>query len=105
MNKSKGHMSIRCHSEMLLKITLLWEQQIHNRLGYFPEGFRETCRGHFKSYLTDIEKELDNDLCAVRNTISILKQTDTDSTCADTAEPAAADGTFGEDDGEDSSKT
>lgn len=56
----------------LQDLLLSWEQQVHARLGYFPDGFRETCRNHVLAYLGNVETELERDLTAVRSSMVML---------------------------------
>jgi hypothetical protein len=58
-------MSLSSHCETLTRLLLLWEAQVHDKLGYFPNGFPDLCRAHVTAYLTCLAKELREDLNSV----------------------------------------
>ena len=66
-------MSVRAHCEHLTKLLLALEADVHARLGYFPREFKTSMRGHVIGYFSEIERELADELAAVRIGIGDLR--------------------------------
>ena len=62
-------MHISDHCKYLTTLLLAWETQVHSELGYFPENFQDLCRQHVEKYLKALEKELNDELCAVQDAL------------------------------------
>lgn len=71
--KYKKKMSVRLHCEGLTRLLFALEANVHERLGYFPCEFRETCRRQVSVYLTTLESELTDELAAVGDALRALQ--------------------------------
>ena len=60
-------MDFSSHCESLGRLQLAWEANVHSSLGYFPSGFRQSCREHVLAYLNALEQDLEADLREVRD--------------------------------------
>ena len=56
-------MEVPEHCASLVRVMNLWENNVFNRLGSFPDKFQKSCRDHVRQYLialkTHSQKELD----------------------------------------------
>lgn len=59
-------MSLAQHLGALCDLTVAWEAELHERLGYLPLRFQTCCRSHLDAYLRTIEEELLAELERVR---------------------------------------
>ena len=59
-------MSLAQHLSALCDLTVAWEAELHDRLGYLPLHFQTCCRSHLDAYLRTIEEELLAELERVR---------------------------------------
>jgi hypothetical protein len=57
------------HCDTLLRLLHAWEQHVHERLGFYPEGFRADVRFHVLMYLQSLRTTLRRDLQASENAI------------------------------------
>ena len=76
-------MSLEDHCQALCTLQLSWEAQVHERLGYFPSGFRECCREFLTAYLASVEQKMKEEVSmveAAKTKLSLSQEPD-DSTC------------------------
>ena len=59
-------MSLGWHSEVLVNLLLLWESNVHAKLGYFPTQLREICHAEVVGFLGKVEQALGEETCAVQ---------------------------------------
>lgn len=66
-------MSVQTHCDCLTRLLFALEANVHARLGYFPDGLREDCRGHVQAYLGSLRNELARELQSVEQSLAVVQ--------------------------------
>lgn len=74
-----GERPLALHSETLIRLVRAWERNVHEGLGYYPDGFREEVHAHVSTHLKALRATLLRDLQAVELSLAAVA---TPSACA-----------------------